>query len=569
MNQEAEPEVIRTEALSLGLLADFNVQNLAVLLRKNTQRYEVSCVQAPFGQTVNVLLDPKGDFWSVPYDAVVLWTLPERAVPSFGRVLSFEQYLLEELLKEVDSFAELVERIPARVRAILIPSWIAPGMERGWGPLDLVNGFGIANALMRMNLRLADRLGQNRGVVLLDSYRWMSTAGAGAYNPKLWYLSKTPFHSTVFQEASKDILATLDGIRGHSKKIVILDLDNMLWGGVVGDVGWEKLRLGGHDPIGEAFVDFQKTLKCLINRGVVLAIVSKNEELVALEAIRQHPEMVLRTDDFAGWRINWADKAQNIVDLVSELNLGLESAVFLDDSAFERARVREALPQLLVPEMPEDPSQYSLFLSRFRCFDIPAVSAEDRSRTKMYVADRGRTALRKDITSLEKWLETLDLNISVERLNHKNLARAAQLFNKTNQMNLSTRRLAAGDLLNWAEADGHTVWTFRVWDKFGDYGLCGICSFVQSGATGHMVDFLLSCRVMGRGVEEAMLATVTQHAKDSGCDVLSAEYIPSAKNQPCRRWLQRLPFVEKQENRFIFSPKSLLAFPRHIRISFC
>lgn len=556
------------DTISIGLLADFNVQNLAVLLRKNAQSCEVNCVQAPFGQTVNVLLDIKVEFWSAPHDALVLWTLPERAVPAFRKVLSFEKYSLEELLKEVDSFAGLVQRIPEAVRAIFIPSWIVPGMERGWGPMDLANGVGVANALMRMNLRLADLFWHDRRVVLLDSYRWVSAAGEGAYNPKLWYLSKTPFNTTVFQEASRDILAALEGIRGRSKKIIILDLDNTLWGGIVGEVGWEKVRLGGHDPIGEAFVDFQKSLKRLMNRGVVLALVSKNEESVALEAIRQHPEMVLKADDFAGWRFNWHDKAENIMDLLSELNLGFESAVFLDDSPFERARVREALPEVLVPEMPADPIQYPIFLSRFKCFDNLSISREDRTRTKMYVADRGRTALKKELKSLDQWLEMLELSISVERLNAKNLERAAQLFNKTNQMNLSTRRLAAAELFTWAQAEGHALWTFRVTDKFGDYGLCGISSLVQNGARGQMLDFLLSCRVMGRGVEEAMLATVAQHARDSGCELVWAEYIPSARNQPCGKWLQSLPYVERKENRFVLPLKNPLAFPRHTRMSF-
>lgn len=159
--------------------------------------------------------------------------MPDRAVPSFSKVLGFEEYSLTELLQEVGAFAELVERISEKVHTIIMPSWVAPGMERGWGALDLANGVGIGNALMRMNLALADRFEGNRRVVLLDADRWMRTAGAGAFSPKLWYLSKTPYHRIVFQEAATDILAAIDGIRGHSKKIVILDLDNTLWGGLL------------------------------------------------------------------------------------------------------------------------------------------------------------------------------------------------------------------------------------------------------------------------------------------------------------------------------------------------
>jgi FkbH-like protein len=550
---------------SLGLLADFNVQNFVALLQKGGRGSELHCVSGPFGQTINLLLDPKAEFWLASYEALVLWTLPERAIPTFGKVLLCEEYDQEDLLKEVDAFAGMVERIPGTVRTVFIPSWTAPAAERGWGTLDLT--VGVANALMRMNLQLAARLEKNRRVVLLDAQRWLTADGVGAYNPKLWYLSKTPFDVTVFQEAAGDLLAALDGIRGRSKKMVVLDLDDTLWGGVVGDVGWQNLRLGGHDPAGEAFVDFQKALKRLMRRGIILSIVSKNEEAVALEAIREHPEMILRIDDFAGWRINWQDKAQNLIELVSELNLGMDSVVFLDDSPFERARVREALPQVLVPDLPNDPMRYPSFLSRMKCFDNPSVSSEDRSRTRMYVADRARTESRKQIESLNEWLAMLGLGVAVEPLSAKNLERAAQLFNKTNQMNLSTRRLSVVELLTWAQAEGHTLWTFRVWDRFGDYGLCGIGSLVRDGTVGQIVDFLLSCRVMGRGVEDAMLAALLQRARESGCDTVWVDYAPTAKNLPCKKWLYNLTAVAIEGNRLTFSLNHATAFPAHIKMS--
>jgi FkbH-like protein len=548
-------------------LADFNVQNLAVLLRKGAQHHAVQCVQGPFGQTTGVLLDGASDFWSAAPDALVVWTLPQRAVPAFARTLRLEGFSPEELLQEVDAFVELLQWIPSSVATVILPTWTAMFAERGWGPRDLANNLGVANALMRMNLRLADRLSSERRMIVLDAQRWMA-AQEGAYSPRLWYTSKTPFQASVFQEAAKDILAALDGVSGHSRKLVILDLDDTLWGGVVGEGGWEKIRLGGHDPSGEAFVDVQRALKRLTNRGVVLAIVSKNEEAVALEAIDRHPEMILRRDDFVGWRINWQDKAHNIASLLSELNLGSDAAVFLDDSAFERARVRDALPDVLVPEVPSDPIQYPAFLNGLRCFDTPLISDEDRRRTSMYVADRGRTALQKDVQSLARWLELLELEVSVERLSDSNLERAAQLFNKTNQMNLATRRLAAAELLAWAQSTTHALWTFRVKDKFGDYGLCGIASVVSSDGETYVNDFLLSCRVVGRGVEDAMLATVAQHAKQSGAISLAGEYIPTPRNQPCLKWLQGLPNLAWDGPRFTLPLERPCVFPPHIRMSF-
>jgi FkbH-like protein len=555
------------DKLTIGLLSDFNIQNLAVLLQKHSGPLSLNCKQAPYGHTTSVLLNGKDDFWSAPYDALIIWTLPDRVIPSFNRVASFEEYSIDALLTEVDSFAAQIREIPKAIRAIFFPSWIAPGVDRGLGPLDLANNVGVANAIIRMNLRLADDFERDRRVIMLDTQRWVSAAGAEAWNPKLWYMSKTPFDSSVFQEACKDILAAMDGIQGRSKKVVVLDLDDTLWGGIVGDVGWERLRLGGHDPVGEAFVDFQRNLKRLVNRGILLAIVSKNEETVALEAIRRHPEMVLKPEDFAGWKINWQDKAANIVELLASLNLGLDSVVFLDDSPFERARVRETLPQVLVPELPVDPMQYASFLRNLRCFDNPIISKEDRTRTSMYVADRQRVNLKTEVKSLGEWLKMLELSVIVEPLRDGNLERAAQLFNKTNQMNLSTRRLTSSELLVWANAERHNFWTFRISDKFGDYGLCGISSLVLEGSKGKLLDFVLSCRVMGRGVEESIVSTVANHAKSLGCQELYAEFIPTPKNQPCERWLESLPNFAREGNIFRLSPLHSIDFPPHVRIT--
>src|SRR5262249_54535249 len=232
------------------------------------------------------------------------------------------------------------------------------------------------------------------GVVVLNSRKWFQLAGDATFNFRLWYLGKVPFGNSVFKNAAADIKAALRGAVGQVRKLLILDLDDTLWEGIVGDVGWQALKLGGHDPIGEALVDFQREIKALNRRGVLLGIVSKNEEATALAALKEHPEMILRPEDFAGWRINWSDKAQNIVDLVSQLNLGLDSVVVIDDNPAERSRVREALPQVLVPEWPEDKRLYSAALLALDCFDAYAVTREDHERAQMY-ANESRRAIVK------------------------------------------------------------------------------------------------------------------------------------------------------------------------------
>lgn len=558
-------EIMSNLSYNIALAADFNTSNLTVLLKKSKEA-GVRCVEAPYGQLTRLLLESHDPFWKEAGDAAFLWTLPHLAAPAFEKVLSFEDFSMDELLSQVDSFCALLSRIPAVVPTVLIASWVLPFVSRGLGPLDLRSPFGAANALARMNDRLVENLRSQSRVVVLDANRWLVQAGVSPYSSKLWYLSKTPFQNAVFQEAAWDAVAALDSLHGRAKKVMILDLDNVLWGGVVGDDGYEQLRIGGHDPVGEAFTDFQRHLKRLANRGILLAIASKNDESVAFNAICRHPEMILQPKDFAAWRINWKDKAENIVELMAELNLGLDSAVFLDDSVFERERVREALPEVLVPEMPVDPMQYSEFLCRLRCFDSLSFSAEDRTRATMYTADQKRTAIRAEYRSAADWLAALELRVTAEPLNAANLERAAQLFNKTNQMNLSTRRLPAHELRGWAKGDGRYIWTFRVADKFGDYGLCGVGSLMKEGNRGRVMDLVLSCRVMGRGVEEAMLSTLAQKAKELGCAELELEYIPTEKNQPMKNWLLGQPWLLNDGVSFRLPLRQEISFATHVQI---
>jgi FkbH-like protein len=305
-------------------------------------------------------------------------------------------------------------------------------------------------------------------------------------------------------------------------------------------VGWENLRLGGHDSVGEALVDFQRAVKLLTRRGVLLAVVSKNTESVALEAMRSHPAMVLRPEDFVGWRINWDDKARNVAELAAELNLGLQSVVFIDDNPVERARVREALPEVLVPDWPEDKLLYPGTLQSLRCFDAPALSREDATRTQLYAAEQQRESSRQEVGSLDDWLLSLGLQVRAEPLTPANLARAAQLFNKTNQMNLSTRRLTEAELRDWARGPGRALWTLSVSDRFGDAGLTGILGVECDAATAtcRVVDFILSCRVMGRRVEHTMAYLAVAWAREAGLRRVQAAFEPTAKNKPCHDfWL--------------------------------
>ncbi len=490
---------------------------------------------------MQLLLSPRAEVWEPDLDAAVVWTSPQSVSKAYANLLAYESLSVEVMVSEVKAYALALSTIPVHLKSIFVPTWtpLHP-FEGRRGLLDMSPAMGPAAALMRMNLALAEEVQKDKRIHLFDSARWIASAGERSYDARMWYLSKTPFAVDVFKEAARDIVAALRGIKGGARKLVILDLDDTLWGGVVGDLGWRNLRLGGHDPVGEAYQDFQLALKALTRRGILLAIASKNEEHTALEAIASHPEMVLKLADFAGWRINWNDKVQNIIQLTADLNLGLAAAVFIDDNPVERARVREALPTLLVPEWPQNPLHYVTTLGALDCFDAPFVSAEDRERTAMYVSERRRQQLQDEAPSLETWLSTLELKVRVEELSAGNLERTTQLLNKTNQMNMRTRRMSSRELAAWAIEPGRQLLVFRVADRFGDYGLVGIAglSFDQVARTAEIEDFVLSCRVMGRKIEETMLRVLAVHAKSAGAVSMSGQYLATPKNQPCLRFFK-------------------------------
>ena len=548
------------------LVSDFNVANLAGYLRSIPDSPAVETLEAPFGQVMPTLLDPGAEVWRQAYDAVVVWTQAEGVLDSFRRTLKYDPPATDELLGELDRYAEALLPLADRVACVLVPCWVAPPYQRGLGILDFREG-GVSHTLAKLNARLVDRLDGRGNIFVLNTQQWIGATGIAAFSPKLWYMGKIPFGAEVFKQAALDVKAALRAVRGGARKLLVLDLDDTLWGGVVGEVGWQGLRLGGHDPLGEAFVDFQRALKALERRGTVLAIASKNEEAVALEALRQHPEMVLRPDDFVAWRINWGDKAANIAAIAEELNLGLEAVVFVDDNPAERARVREALPDVYVPEWPADKMLYPQALLSLRCFDTAALSGEDQRRTEMYASEARRHRSQQAIGSLDEWLNSIKLTVTIEEPNAANLPRVAQLLNKTNQMNLSTRRMTAHELEAWLQDGARRMWCFRVADKFGDSGLCGTISVERQGDCCRIVDLILSCRVFGRGIETQMVHTAVEYARASGAAQVAARLVPTAKNKPCLDFWHRSGFdVGPDGHQFTWSTAAAYPAPSHIRL---
>ena len=302
-------------------------------------------------------------------DISLIWSTPESISPEFKKLLNHEKANKNTIKKDIDFFFNCLRTVKKNSDIILIPNWILREPNESSIALSFSKKLGIEYHLSYMNYYLSELMNKEKNFYLLNSTKWLTNCGSEAtYNSKLWYLMKSPFSNEFYNEAILDVVSIFKTLKGLSKKLLVLDLDNTLWGGIVGDVGWKNLRIGGHDYLGEAFKDFQYKIKSLKNYGILLALCSKNNESTALEAIEKHPEMVLKLDDFVSYKINWNNKAKNILDITKELNIGLQSVVFLDDTPYERAYVKESLPEVTVPNLPLDPVNYSSFLSKLRYF---------------------------------------------------------------------------------------------------------------------------------------------------------------------------------------------------------
>jgi FkbH-like protein len=366
---------------------------------------------------------------------------------------------------------------------------------------------------------------------------------AAWHDPALWHRAKQEI-SPAAGPAYGELVARLIAARqGRSYKCLVLDLDNTLWGGVIGDDGLDGIVIGQGSALGEGFLAVQEYAKDLARRGVILAVCSKNDEANALEPFEKHPDMVLRRGDIAAFRANWSDKAANLRAIAEELNIGLDALVFLDDNPFERNLVRAALPMVAVPEVSDDPAEVPALLAEAGYFESLAVTAEDRERTAQYQENRARHALQASSTDLDGYLRGLEMRMIWQRFDTLGLQRIVQLINKTNQFNLTTRRHTEADITAiMADAKSFGL-QIRLLDRFGDNGIIAIVIGRMTEPGVVTIDtWLMSCRVLGRQVETTTLTLAVNMARALGAHTLRGEYLPTTKNAMVRDHYTKLGF---------------------------
>lgn len=342
-------------------------------------------------------------------------------------------------------------------------------------------------------------------------------------------------------------LDIIESLHGKFKKCVIIDLDNTTWGGIIGDDGIENIQIGTLG-IGKAFTEFQYWIKKLKNRGIIVAVCSKNTESIAKEPFEKHPDMVLRLEDISIFVANWENKADNIRHIQSILNIGFDSMVFLDDNPFERNIVRENLPEVTVPELPEDPAEYLEYLYTLNLFETVSFSEEDSERTKMYQIEAQRAKFQQKFTNEEDFLQSLNMVSLVEPFNKFNQPRVAQLSQRSNQFNLRTVRYTDADVEKIGDSENHSTFTFTLEDKYGDNGLiCVIILKKENQQTAFIDTWFMSCRVLKRTMENFVLNTIVAFCNQNGFGMLKGEYIPTTKNEMVANHYSNLGFTQTED----------------------
>lgn len=532
----------------LAVLSNSTIDMIVPALKASAVRHgiELEVIQPSFDQVAQEALTPNSKVNSSKPDAVLL-ALDYRALPlklSLGDPVAAAA-TVQGVLGYLQT---LRDGIKTNSNALCIFQNFAPPVETLFGSLDRALPGNLRSLIDGINQELAAWV-LSSGDVLLDIAGLAETVGlASWHNLQLWNLGKFAFSDEFIPLYGDYVARTVASIRGKSRKVLVLDLDNTVWGGVIGDDGLDGIAIAQGDARGEAHLSVQRLALDLRKRGIVLAVSSKNTDSVAREPFEKHPEMLLKLDHIAVFQANWNDKATNIQTIAEELSLGLDSIVFLDDNPVERGLVRKLLPQVAVPELPEDPAWYARTLAAAGYFEAVAFANEDLARAGFYQDNAKRVTLQKQVGGVDAYLASLDMTITFQPFDATGRARIVQLINKSNQYNLTTRRYTDPEILE-AEEDP-TVFTLqvRLADIFGDNGMISVVLCRTAGTQVWEVDtWLMSCRVLGRKVEHMVLREILNHAREAGIGTLRGVYKPSGRNDLVIDHYAKLGFSKVRE----------------------
>jgi FkbH-like protein len=526
--------------------------------------FNVNLTVAPYNQVFQTCLEPAKSFKGQNVNAIVLlWRIDDLCGDDLLSYVCGDNQVFTKIIEKVSQLAQAIGHLREKFNGLILVSLPE------WPHNEIIN----CRSLVFQN-RVTDLYGKVTGqfqkeLKTLNDIYYLDMSGIQrfvgvekGYDSRSSYLYRCPYSIKMMRCLAEEITHFFKSKLKAAKKCIVLDCDNTLWGGVVGEDGLEGIELGNDFP-GRAYKDFQRQLLVLHKQGTLLTLCSKNNEADVFEVFEKHDEMVLKKEHIAAYRINWQPKSRNIVEIAGELNIGIESLVFVDDNPVEIEEVRTELPEIECLLVDEDVAFFPDNFSAYRGFDKLELTREDRDRSEMIIVETKRQNLRASVSEVD-FLNSLGLKIKVAPMDRVDLARVTQLINKTNQFNLTTRRRTSeevGSLLGQSE---YRIFTLRVDDNFGAYGLVGVGIFSIKNNTAVLDSFLISCRVLGRGVEDAFLSSISRGLHKEGIIELEGHFIPTHKNQPAAGFLQRHGFIKGEGSSWSLALTELPLFPSHI-----
>ena len=555
--------------LKIGILSSFTINGLDECLKSKSEELDIEYQSfvSGYNQYNQEILNKNSKLYKFNPDITFLIIDIKKILGDF---FYFSYSVTSEKRKEIidekiSEIKNLLLNFQKSSDKKLIISIVSMPMYSSNGILDNKSEFGFYEMINKLNSELIIFAKNKQGLFVYDFNQFIHKYGEkNIFDYRQFFIGDIQISFKYIPYFANELLSYIKPSLGINRKCIVLDLDNTLWGGIVGEDGFDGIELG-QTPNGKAFVEFQKQLLALWEQGIILAVNSKNNFEDAIKIINEHPNMILRKKNFACIQINWNDKAENLKQIANEINIGLNSIVFLDDDKINQERIMQEFPEVLTINLPNDPSQYVSILNDLNDFNVLHRTNEDVKRGEMYTQQRERNELQKSVTNLDEFLKQLDIVVKIKKSNEFLIPRISQLTLKTNQFNLTTRRYQENEIKDLSNNSKFEVGCAQVLDKFGDNGITGVYIINKNEKSWIIDTFLLSCRIMGRGVEDAILSKILTNAKQNGVEEIRAEFIPTAKNEPAENFLENSGF--KKENKFwIYKLNNDIKLPNHLKV---
>ena len=549
--------------IKVALLGDTATQLLVTAIKGEAvdRGINLDLYEGEYSQVERQLMDPTSDLYEFDADIIIVFQSTHK-LGEYHSSLSMENQVL--LAEERLSFIASLCENPSFANKKLIYFNYPEIEDTVFGSYANKVESSFSYQVRKLNFELMNLARQYPNLFICDIAGLQNLFGRQfMFAPNVYMTTEMVLSVNALPYVASRVVDIMAAIKGQFKKCLILDLDNTVWGGVIGDDGLEGIELGHGLGIGKAFTEFQMWIKKLKQRGIIICVASKNNEETAKEPFEKHPDMILKLDDIAVFQANWETKVDNIRTIQGILNIGFDSMVFLDDNPFERNMVRENIPSITVPELPEDPAMYLEYLYSLNLFETASYSNADKDRTKQYQVEAKRVSLSKTFTNEADFLKSLNMISTVSGFTRFNTPRVAQLSQRSNQFNLRTIRYTEADIESMAQDPNVIDLSFTLEDKFGDNGLIAVIIMKKQNEETLFVDtWFMSCRVLKRGMENFTLNTMVECAKAKGFKRIIGEYIPTPKNKMVEQHYPNLGFskIESESNKYLldllsYSPK--------------